>query len=187
MLDWGQGKILSVSLRLMNTLGVECEADELVEALSVDDIERAVHRSLDQQLPLTVLGGGSNVILLRRISGVVLRLRNSGWHVETQSAGHARIWVGAGTNWHELTQQTLMQGLSGLENLSLIPGTAGAAPIQNIGAFGVVIGERVERVDAHIDIDHLTAKRNRDERLHAVARGLPKRLIGWNRRIWRGT
>ncbi len=148
MLDWGQGKILSVSLRPMNTLGVECEADELVEALSVDDIERAVHRSLDQQLPLTVLGGGSNVILLRRISGVVLRLRNSGWHVETQSAGHARIWVGAGTNWHELTHQTLRQGLSGLENLSLIPGTAGAAPIQNIGAYGVEIGERVERVDA---------------------------------------
>jgi UDP-N-acetylmuramate dehydrogenase len=132
----------------MNTLGVECEADELVLALSVDDIERTVRRSLDQQLPLTVLGCGSNVILRRRIKGVVLRLGNGGWRVETQSAEHAHIWVGAGMNWHALTQQTLTEGLSGLENLSLIPGTAGAAPIQNIGAYGVEVGERVERVDA---------------------------------------
>ena len=139
---------MSVSLKSMNTLGVECEADELIEALSAEDIVRAVRQSLDQQLPLTVLGGGSNVILRSRIRGVVLQLGNSGWHVETQSAGYAHIWVGAGTNWHELTQQTLTHGLSGLENLSLIPGTAGAAPIQNIGAYGVEIGERVERVDA---------------------------------------
>jgi len=139
--------ILSFSLKTMNTLGVECEVDELVEAFSVADITHAVRRTLDQQLPLTVLGGGSNVIFRRRIRGVVLRLRNCGWQVETLSAEHAHIRVDAGTNWHELTQQTLKGGLSGLENLSLIPGTAGAAPIQNIGAYGVEVGDRVERVD----------------------------------------
>ncbi len=131
----------------MNTLGVECEADELVEAYSVDDITQVVRRTLDQQLPLTVLGGGSNVVFRRRISGVVLRLRNTGWQVESLSAEHARIRVDAGTNWHQLTQATLKSGFSGLENLSLIPGTAGAAPIQNIGAYGVEVGDRVERVD----------------------------------------
>lgn len=140
--------MVPVSLKSMNTLGVECEADELVQVRSVEDITRTVRRSLDHQLPLTVLGGGSNVILRRRISGVVLRLGNTGWHVETQSSDHVLVWVGAGTNWHALTQQTLMEGLSGLENLSLIPGTVGAAPIQNIGAYGVEVGERVERVDA---------------------------------------
>lgn len=148
--------MVSVSLKSMNTLGVECEADELVQALSVDDITLTVRRSLNHQLPLTVLGGGSNVILRRRIKGMVLRLGNVGWHVETQSAEHVLIWVGAGTNWHALTQQTLMEGLSGLENLSLIPGTVGAAPIQNIGAYGVEVGERVERVDA---IDLMSGER----------------------------
>jgi UDP-N-acetylmuramate dehydrogenase len=87
-------------------------------------------------MPRLVLGGGSNLLLTRDFPGLVLHIALQGREVLAGDATHHHVRAAAGENWHEFVQWTLAQGLGGLENLSLIPGTVGAAPIQNIGAYG---------------------------------------------------
>jgi UDP-N-acetylmuramate dehydrogenase len=91
---------------------------------------------------LTVLGGGSNVVLRRRVAGVVCLVRMRGIRLEPEGAVGVLVTAAAGERWHDLVRYTLGQGLAGLENLSLIPGSVGAAPIQNIGAYGVELSDR---------------------------------------------
>ena len=138
---------MTVSLRAHNTLGVECEADALSQVTTLAELQRVVRGALERDTPLTVLGGGSNVILRRRIAGTVLLMGDQSCRIESDTRDAVRLWAGAGKRWHALTQETLNHGWSGLENLSLIPGTTGAAPIQNIGAYGVEVADRIERVD----------------------------------------
>ena len=95
-----------------------------------------------------VLGAGSNVILASDVPGTVYLNRMSGREIVDQTSDHTLVEVGAGENWHLLVDWSLERGLSGLENLSLIPGLAGAAPIQNIGAYGVELSSVLERVTA---------------------------------------
>lgn len=92
------------------------------------------------------LGGGSNVLLLENIPHLVIRMCNKGIRVLAQGGGQVQIEAQAGEVWHDFVQYTLAQGWSGLENLSLIPGTVGAAPVQNIGAYGVEVQERIAGV-----------------------------------------
>jgi UDP-N-acetylmuramate dehydrogenase len=90
-------------------------------------------------LPRLVLGGGSNVLFTRDFAGLVLHMRSIGIEIVGEDADVTYVRAAAGENWHRFVQWTLMQGLNGLENLSLIPGSVGAAPIQNIGAYGVEV------------------------------------------------
>ena len=90
-------------------------------------------------VPRRVLGGGSNLLFTRDFDGLVLRMANIGKEIVGRDNGCTLVRAGAGENWHGFVQWTLQQGLGGLENLALIPGTVGASPIQNIGAYGAEI------------------------------------------------
>ncbi|MGF1642923.1 MAG: UDP-N-acetylmuramate dehydrogenase [Thiotrichales bacterium] len=101
-----------------------------------------------RDLPRLILGGGSNILLRDDFDGVVVQPGWSGWRVSGETATHWLIDAGAGQSWHALVRETIARGYAGLENLSLIPGTVGAAPIQNIGAYGLELEARFDHLDA---------------------------------------
>lgn len=137
-----------VSLKNLNTFGIEAHAESLVCIRSIDDFKEQCKRGIKPERCL-VLGGGSNLLLTQDVSGVVLKNEIFGKEVIDRSQDCVSVRVGAGENWHEFVLWTLEQGFYGLENLSLIPGCVGAAPIQNIGAYGVEVGERIVEVEAY--------------------------------------
>ncbi|MEW7858600.1 UDP-N-acetylmuramate dehydrogenase [Pseudomonas chlororaphis] len=128
-----------VSLKPFNTFGVDARAQLFAEAHSDADVREALAYSEQYQLPLLVIGGGSNLLLTADIPALVLRMSTCGIRLLSDDGQQVIVEAEAGETWHPFVQWTLQQGLSGLENLSLIPGTVGAAPMQNIGAYGVEI------------------------------------------------
>jgi UDP-N-acetylmuramate dehydrogenase len=133
------------SLKSLNTFGVEASAGLLLTIETEEDLLSLPafdpHRDF-------VLGGGSNVLFASDVPGTVFLNRITGKDIISEHDGYAQLEVGAGENWNQLVRWSLDQGLSGLENLSLIPGLAGAAPIQNIGAYGVELSSVLELVTA---------------------------------------
>ncbi|MHA6493738.1 UDP-N-acetylmuramate dehydrogenase [Pseudomonas borbori] len=127
----------NVSLQPFNSFGVDVLAQRFAEAGTDDQVRQAVAYANDQQLPLLVLGGGSNLLLTRNVEALVLRITSRGVRILQDDGERVLIEAQAGEPWHPFVQTTLNQGFAGLENLSLIPGTVGAAPMQNIGAYGV--------------------------------------------------
>lgn len=125
-----------VSLRALNTFGIDAHARTLVSVNTVSDLEAIAADSQLSVLPRLILGGGSNLLLTKDVAGLVLHMVNTGRRVVGESERRVIVRAQAGENWHDFVQWTLAQGLPGLENLSLIPGSVGAAPIQNIGAYG---------------------------------------------------
>lgn len=128
-----------VSLKPFNSFGVDVRAQLFAEAHSDADVREALAYATEHHLPLLVIGGGSNLLLTADIAALVLRMATRGIRVISDDGSRVVIEAEAGEPWHPFVQYTLAQGLSGLENLSLIPGTVGAAPMQNIGAYGVEI------------------------------------------------
>jgi len=112
---------------------------------SLSELQLLLAKARCNDWPVTVLGGGSNVLLNRRLSGLVIQSADQ--RVECWPAGDriVKVRVGAGKNWHQWVCESTQYG-HGLENLALIPGTVGAAPIQNIGAYGVEVGECIDTV-----------------------------------------
>ncbi|MFT7243072.1 MAG: UDP-N-acetylmuramate dehydrogenase [Candidatus Azotimanducaceae bacterium] len=137
----------NVNLKALNTLGLDVAAEYFVRVESDEDLRAAVAFASQKRIDLLVLGGGSNLVLHQPIRGLCIHMAIKGYQMDG-----SRISVGAGNNWHEFVQTTLRDKRFGLENLSLIPGQVGAAPIQNIGAYGVELAEKLVRVDA-IDIE----------------------------------
>ena len=130
-----------VSLRELNTFGIDAHAHTFVSVKTVADLEAIAADPQLSVLPRLILGGGSNLLLTKDVAGLVLHMVNTGCMVVGESEQQVIVRVEAGENWHEFVQWTLSQGLPGLENLSLIPGSVGAAPIQNIGAYGSELAE----------------------------------------------
>ncbi|WP_223507138.1 UDP-N-acetylmuramate dehydrogenase [Pseudomonas sp. GL-RE-29] len=128
-----------VSLKPFNSFGVDVQARLFAEAHSDADVREALAYAQEHDVPLLVIGGGSNLLLTADIDSLVLRMATRGIRVVSDDGNKVVIEAEAGEPWHPFVQHTLVQGLSGLENLSLIPGTVGAAPMQNIGAYGVEI------------------------------------------------
>ena len=128
-----------VSLKPFNSFGVDVQARLFAEAHSDADVREALAYAAAHDVPLLVIGGGSNLLLTADIQSLVLRMATRGIRVLSDDGRQVVIEAEAGEPWHPFVQSTLAQGLSGLENLSLIPGTVGAAPMQNIGAYGVEI------------------------------------------------
>ena len=128
-----------VSLKPFNTFGVDVRARLFAEAHSDADVREALTYAADHKVELLVIGGGSNLLLTGDIDALVLRMASRGIRLTHEDCGAAIVEAEAGEPWHPFVQEMLAQGLSGLENLSLIPGTVGAAPMQNIGAYGVEI------------------------------------------------
>ncbi|WP_421862797.1 UDP-N-acetylmuramate dehydrogenase [Motiliproteus sp.] len=103
--------------------------------------------TLDADAQLLLLGGGSNLILSGDFDGLCLRIASRGIQIQPQGAGAVLVRAQAGENWHEFVDHCLSNGCYGLENLALIPGTVGAAPIQNIGAYGVEVKDTIRSVE----------------------------------------
>lgn len=135
-------------LTALNTFGVEAQALFLVSCRSLDALNLMLKDIKEANDPLLILGDGSNVLFTKNWEGVVLLPQIPGIEQLSSPGPLARVRVGAGENWHRFVDWTLRQSLFGLENLALIPGTVGAAPIQNIGAYGVELGRFVHAVDA---------------------------------------
>jgi len=137
-----------VSLRELNTFGLPAVARRLVRIRDDADVRRLLAEPALAAAPKLVLGGGSNLVLTRDPEGVVLKVEIEGLRlVETRSDAYI-VEAGAGLRWHDLVMATLARGWGGLENLALIPGTVGAAPVQNIGAYGIELADRLHEVDA---------------------------------------
>ena len=137
----------AVNLRAWNTFGLPAIAQTLIHIDEEADVRRVVDHPEFGRVPKFVLGGGSNIVLARDVSAVVLKVAIGGIRLlETRSDAFI-VEAGAGVPWHELVAWTIDQGLPGLENLALIPGTTGAAPVQNIGAYGLELQDRFESLD----------------------------------------
>ncbi|UZD54193.1 UDP-N-acetylmuramate dehydrogenase [Caldimonas aquatica] len=137
-----------VSLKPYNTFGLPAVARTLVRIEADADVRALLaHPELGRARKF-VLGGGSNIVLTRDVEQLVLKVEVRGLRlVETREDAWI-VEAGAGENWHDLVTWTLEQGLPGLENMALIPGTVGAAPVQNIGAYGVELKDRFDSLDA---------------------------------------
>jgi UDP-N-acetylmuramate dehydrogenase len=134
----------NVDLSTLSTFRLPARALELVSLTTLDQLAELG----SSELPLLVLGGGSNTVFLEDWPGRVMLNRLGGIEVEPLDQQECLVHVGAGENWHELVRWCLNQGLYGLENLILIPGSVGAAPMQNIGAYGVELADVLESVSA---------------------------------------
>ncbi|TKA91521.1 UDP-N-acetylmuramate dehydrogenase [Halopseudomonas bauzanensis] len=138
----------AAALRDLNTFGINESAERLVPVETEQQLREALALADAQGWPVTVLGGGSNMILAGPLAGLVIAMRSRGRRVLSREPGSAVIEGEAGENWHQLVNWSLDHGFHGLENLSLIPGTLGAAPMQNIGAYGVELCDVFDSLDA---------------------------------------
>ncbi|MFN0162308.1 MAG: UDP-N-acetylmuramate dehydrogenase [Burkholderiales bacterium] len=133
-----------VSLREYNTLALAVRARRLVRCRSAADVAWAVALARREGLQRLTLGGGSNVVFTGDFAGLVLRMESRGITLVGQDSRSRLVRVAAGEDWHGLVVHALARGWPGLENLALIPGTVGAAPVQNIGAYGVELDARFD-------------------------------------------
>jgi UDP-N-acetylmuramate dehydrogenase len=136
-----------VSLKPYNTFGLPATAVRLVRVRNEADVRRVVDHPEMGRVPKFILGGGSNVILTRDMPELVLKVEVPGLRLVKETADAVIVEAGAGERWHDLVAWTLDQGWGGLENMALIPGTVGAAPVQNIGAYGLELKDRFESLD----------------------------------------
>lgn len=139
----------NLSLKPFNTFQIDVKANFVAEIAHVDDLIEAYDRPEFSALPKLILGGGSNVLFTGHQRKVVLQMKIEGIKVIRETDHHVHVKVGAGVLWHQLVLWSLEHNLSGLENLSLIPGTVGAAPMQNIGAYGVEQKEVFYELEAY--------------------------------------
>ena len=138
----------NVPLQPYNTFHIVARAHTLVRISSPADVLQVLADPVLAPAPKFVLGGGSNIVLTGDVKAVVLKVEIMGRRLVEETP---RAWIveaGAGENWHDFVAWTLAQGLPGLENLALIPGTVGATPVQNIGAYGVELQDRFDSLDA---------------------------------------
>jgi len=147
-------------LATRNTLRVNARARLLAELRDASRLPELLDFPAVRQAPLLVLGEGSNLLLADDFAGTVLAMGTRGVQVE-QDGDVARIAVAAGERWDDFVRWSLGQGYAGLENLILIPGTVGAAPIQNIGAYGTEVAEFIESVEAWDTREHRVAQLDR--------------------------
>ncbi|HVM88342.1 MAG TPA: UDP-N-acetylmuramate dehydrogenase [Puia sp.] len=140
-------KILqNISLKPFNTFGIDVRAKYFCQFDNTDELsEILLNNSEDSKL---VLGGGSNVLFIKDIDGIVLKNEIKGIELIKEDAQYVYIKAGAGENWNRFVQYTLQRNWQGLENLSLIPGNVGAAPMQNIGAYGAEIKDFFYELEA---------------------------------------
>lgn len=143
------------SLKPFNTFAVEARARYFAQAHDDQEVREALAAAQRLGLPLRVLGGGSNLLFTSDVEALVVRLVSRGIRVLSDEGDHVVLEAEAGEPWHPFVLHSLELGLAGLENLSLIPGTVGAAPIQNVGAYGVEISDVFAGLTA---LDHTTGE-----------------------------
>lgn len=153
----------SEPLHAYNTLALDSAATSLATVANAAELEQACAWARSQGLPVIPLGQGSNVVFAGALDALVLRVATQGVSILEQTNETVLLRVAAGQSWHEFVEWTLQQGYFGLENLALIPGTVGAAPIQNIGAYGVEFERFVRAVHVLMLSDGSTKRLSADE------------------------
>ena len=138
----------NVPLQPLNSFHILAKAHALLRIKSVADVLGLLADARWQSAPKFVLGGGSNMVLTGDVKPLVLKVEVPGRRLVEETEKHLILEAGGGENWHDFVAWTLAHGYPGLENMALIPGTVGAAPVQNIGAYGVELQDRFESLDA---------------------------------------
>lgn len=135
----------NISLKPYNTFGIEVFADEFIEIQELSELQKLIERNKD----FFILGGGSNILFTKNINKPVLKIQTKGKTIKEKSDNHfAYVQAEAGESWHEFVLWCIENGYGGLENLSLIPGNVGTAPIQNIGAYGIELKDVFDSLEA---------------------------------------
>ncbi len=148
----------NISLKNYNTFGIDAQCRFFIECSSTKEILDFIEIHKKQDLPLIILGGGSNVLFTKDFNGNVLRPTIKGIEILEETTEHVILKVGAGEDWDEFVGYCVDRNWSGIENLSLIPGNVGTCPIQNIGAYGVEVKDIIIEVET-IDIENLKTYR----------------------------
>ncbi|WP_313111330.1 UDP-N-acetylmuramate dehydrogenase [Aequorivita sediminis] len=143
------------SLKNYNTFGIDCTARYFVSVETVKELKEVLSQNISDEI--FILGGGSNMLLPAKLNSFVIHLNLKGIEILDETQSEVRIKVMAGENWHEFVQFSIAHEFGGLENLSLIPGNVGTAPIQNIGAYGVELKDTFESCTV-LDIENLNEK-----------------------------
>ena len=138
----------NISLRQFNTFGLESRAQFFEEVKSTEELINIINNPIWKETPKFILGGGSNILFTRDIDALVIKIAIKGIDLIREDEDFVWLHAGAGEKWHDFVLYCVANDYAGVENLSLIPGTIGAAPMQNIGAYGVEIKDVVETVEA---------------------------------------
>lgn len=138
----------NISLKKYNTFGLDYKAENVIHIGKIKDALSLFMGEINFKKPLLVLGGGSNILFTGDYKGTIVKSDFRGIRIEDQDDKHVVISAGSGVDWDKLVEWCVERGFSGLENLSLIPGTVGASPVQNIGAYGVEIKDLIVKVKA---------------------------------------
>lgn len=145
----------NISLQSYNTFGIAAKARFFTQVTSIAQLQQVLLSPEYKNFPKLILGGGSNMLFTNDFDGLVIKINIGGIEIINETEEHVYIKVGAGVVWHELVLYCIKNNYAGIENLSLIPGTVGAAPMQNIGAYGVEIKEIFENLEAiHMQTGH---------------------------------
>ena len=138
----------NVSLKGYNTFGLEYKADYLISVKSEEEAISLLSNHNSISHPLFILGGGSNLLFIKNFKGTLLHSEIEGITIEERHPEYVLVSSGSGINWDKFVKWNVENGFGGLENLSMIPGNVGAAPVQNIGAYGVEVKKTIEKVRA---------------------------------------
>ena len=137
----------NVNLKPFNTMGVEATAEYFTLVEDVTDLKNALLFAQQNGLKPFILGEGANLLIATsHLNRVVMKMGIRGYEIVGENESSTFVEVGAGENWHETVRKTVTQGLSGLENLALIPSSVGATVVQNIGAYGSEVSQFVKEV-----------------------------------------
>lgn len=138
----------NISLKPYNTFGIAVSASHYAAVHSIDELKELLANEELKQLPMLVMGGGSNMLLTQDFAGLVIHIKIQGIKVVSENENHVWVEAGAGEVWHHFVMHCIEHDYAGVENLSLIPGSVGAAPMQNIGAYGVEIKDVFHSLEA---------------------------------------
>lgn len=139
-----------IPLKNYTTMRLGGNARFMTEVHTSDELQTVVRNAITQHIPIFILGGGSNVIVHDEgFAGIVIRNRIPGFEVIHDEAAHTTLRIGAGENWDEVVKRAVDMNLTGIEAMSAIPGTAGAAPVQNVGAYGQEIADTLISLEAY--------------------------------------
>lgn len=166
----------NIPLKNYTTMKLGGNARFMTEAHTPADVQEICQNAKKQGLPIFILGGGSNIIVRDEgFNGIVIRNRIPGFTTVVDEPGAMTLKIGAGENWDETVKKTVAMNLTGIEAMSAIPGTAGAAPVQNVGAYGQEIADTLVSVDAYdIENDRFVVLQNSDcgfAYRHSIFRG----------------
>ncbi len=138
----------NISLKTYNTFGIDAQAERLLCFANAQEVQRYFKALQQPEYPYLIIGGGSNLLFSQDYKGILYKIENKGIELYKEDAEHVYVKIAAGEVWDNVVAYCVEQQWGGIENLSLIPGTAGAAAVQNIGAYGVEVAQRIVWVEA---------------------------------------